>query len=503
MNILTVTKYDYLIDSHSHIDGEQFESDLDQVIERAKDQNVRKVIIPAIEPSGYDRLLEICDKHEALEFGIGVHPHSSGKVSTKDYDRIEQTAYSRGPVAIGEIGLEYFYDFVPVLKQKEVFAWHLSLARQSGLPALMHTRDAEHDVLDMYEKEKGKPGGDKLNGVMHCFSSDIEVFERAMELGLTVSFTGNVTFKKFDRTASVEAVPMDKFMLETDAPYMAPVPNRGKRNEPSFLPNVAQMVADIKQIDVSDVIHSTTENALRFFRLTAIAILTLMFSVTIYGDDRYDGYEDDDEEEYDPEATYNRKSLGFGGNFGTNTIINSIDRTNEDGNIEEIPRSYDGLFGIGGGLYYNLSKNIVFEAFYNRSVDNSVVEEFGLDPYVYQLIMGHVHYIFNPTNAIQFSVSAGAGIDFTEESYKESDGVTNFTVQGSSFTAGGSFNIGYDIDLGSSGVLNVNAGWYLLYPLGEFEGLFLFPGETQPINSTFTRSYSLPRFALVYYPNLW
>lgn len=259
-----------MIDTHCHLNAEQFNDDRRAVLLRAHEQGVQTVIIPAIEPPHFDGLLALM--HEQTELspvrlycGIGIHPHHAHQARAEDFERIETllepTDRMKSIVAVGECGLDYYYDFAPRDVQKDVFRKQLRYAKQYQLPVIIHNRESDDDVLALLEKEQDGT----LRGVLHCFSSTVEVLDRALALGMMVSFTGNITYKKSTLADVVARVPLTHCMIETDAPYMSPVPYRGKRNEPSYVRAVAEKIAEVRGLSAEEVIAQTTSNAMQLF----------------------------------------------------------------------------------------------------------------------------------------------------------------------------------------------------------------------------------------------
>ena len=205
--------------------------------------------------------ISIAEKYNAVFATVGVHPHDA-KDTPDDYLRqLRDLASHSKVVAMGEMGLDYFRDFSPRNVQKEVFQSQLALARELDLPAVIHNRDADEDILKILEEVRYE------RSVLHCFSSDTEMAGRAVSLGCFLSFTGNVTFGKNHTESVLLTTPLNRIMLETDCPFMTPVPNRGKLNEPANILHIAQWIAKVKRIDVSEVAESTTSTAQIFFDL--------------------------------------------------------------------------------------------------------------------------------------------------------------------------------------------------------------------------------------------
>jgi TatD DNase family protein len=253
-----------LIDTHAHIYFENFKEDIDDVIKRAQDAGVKAIIVPATNLKDAEEVLKLIDAYDMVYGAIGVHPHD-----TKDWDsswigKIKSLTQHKKIVAIGEIGLDYFYDFSPKAKQMEAFTAQLDLALQLDMPVIIHNRDADDDIMRVIPEYINSG----LQMQFHCFSSSIEMAKQLVEMKQHISFTGNITFKKADTLrAVVAAVPLKQMLIETDSPFMTPVPHRGKRNEPMYVKLVADTVAAIHGKPESEVEQITTLNAYRFFGL--------------------------------------------------------------------------------------------------------------------------------------------------------------------------------------------------------------------------------------------
>jgi len=507
---LSDNKFDFLIDTHSHIDGDEFTDDIEDIVLRAEEANIKKIVVPAIEPTRFQRLKSLTEKFEIIYQGIGIHPHSADKFDTSIAEVIENTTELSKTVAIGEIGLEYYYDFVPKKIQHEVFNWHLDLAAATGLPAIIHSREAELDCIEMFGKKKGQANGNNLKGVLHCFSVGPEILNEALDTGLIVSFTGNITFKKFAHAETIEQVPLDKFMIETDAPYMAPVPFRGKRNEPSMVQNVAKKIAELKSLSLEEVIHHSTKNAMEFFKFSLVAMIMLIGLGEMKADDRYEGYEDEDEEVDNSTV----KSFGIGLPLGTNTIINKIPYPKADGSEGISSRSYAGLLALGVNLNYFVNRYIMVELSYLRSVNEEISNEnANIDPYLYNLFLGQAHFVLNPNNPLQFTIGIGGGLINASETYSVPIEGTEDQVEPKTFITnkallGGSFGVGYDYAT-DFGVLNLGFSFTLVVSPEDYTGNFYIYDDTETqVNSTklyqdlaFSRYFSIPKLVLTYYPS--
>lgn len=210
------------------------------------------------------RAVALAERHPVLVATAGIHPHEAAKASDRHFDQLRQIVGRAEVVAVGEIGLDYHYDFAPVEVQKEVFRRQLRLAKDVGLPVVVHSREAEDDVLSLLEAE----GAHKIGGVLHCFWGSAEAAARALELGFHLGVGGPVTFKNAEELRRVlGGVPTDRLLVETDAPYLAPVPYRGKRNEPAFVVHTGIALAGVVGVDPDELAQRTTANAARLFGL--------------------------------------------------------------------------------------------------------------------------------------------------------------------------------------------------------------------------------------------
>ena len=260
-----------MIDTHAHIDADVFDEDRDQMIAQAFANGVKAIIIPAIEPDRYDGVLSICNQYENIYCGMGVHPHNANDYSAPVEDRIIALLENPKVRAVGEIGLDYYYDFAPKDVQQEVFRRQLNIAKSYDMPVIIHNRESDDDMIEILQEEQNG----ELKGVLHCFSSDLTMLHKALDLGFHVSFTGNITYKKSILDEIVRATPLDKIMIETDSPYMTPVPHRGKRNEPQFVRFIAQKIAEIHALNLEEIITMTSNNAKSLFRLPLFLIVFL------------------------------------------------------------------------------------------------------------------------------------------------------------------------------------------------------------------------------------
>lgn len=258
------------VDSHCHIDGEAFDADRDEVVERAREAGVRAMLnIGTGSPHGEDfiKAVRVAEKYENVFASVGVHPHDAKEYDDKAENHLIDLAKSSEKViAWGEIGLDFYYDHSPREVQKEVFRRQIRTARALNLPIIIHSRDADVETVEILREETVYP--DFRGGIMHCFGGTPEMAENLMEIGFLISFAGNVTFKKAENLRdAARVVPLDKLLIETDCPFLTPVPFRGKRNEPGFVTHTARFLAEFYGVKLEMLAARTTENFVNFFRL--------------------------------------------------------------------------------------------------------------------------------------------------------------------------------------------------------------------------------------------
>mgnify|MGYP001577885395 FL=1 len=253
-----------LIDTHAHLDDPKFDNDRDEAIKRAQDAGLEYIITVGTweKAKGLKHITGLADKHPMVYAALGAHPHESKDAGEETFNEIKELASHPKVVAIGETGLDYHYEHSPKDIQKRVFIRHIELARELNLPLIIHTREAERDTLDILEQE----GVKDIGGVLHCFSGSYEMAKKCLDMGLYLSFTGVVTFPKAVNVHEiVKKIPIERMLIETDCPYLAPLPYRGKRNEPSFVVEAAKKIAEIKRLSFNDVARITTLNAKELF----------------------------------------------------------------------------------------------------------------------------------------------------------------------------------------------------------------------------------------------
>ena len=253
------------IDTHVHLNADQYDEDLNEVIDRALENNVTKMIVIGFDRKTIQRAMELAEKYEFIYAVVGWHPVDAIDCTEEDLKWIEELAAYKKVVAIGETGLDYHWDKSPKEVQQEVFRKQIRLAKKVKLPIIIHNRDATEDVLRILKEEDAK----EVGGVMHCFGGSVETARESIAMNFMISLGGPVTFKNAKKPKEVaEAIGLEHLLIETDAPYLAPHPYRGKRNEPSYVPLVAEEIARLKNISVEEVAEATTRNAEQFFKLT-------------------------------------------------------------------------------------------------------------------------------------------------------------------------------------------------------------------------------------------
>jgi TatD DNase family protein len=252
-----------LVDSHCHLDFPDLAEDLDEVVARARQAGVGHMLTICTHVTRFDRVLAVARRFEGVECTVGIHPHEAGNEPETSAETLMALAKDPKVIGFGETGLDFFYEHSPRDAQERSFREHIRAARESGLPVIVHTRDADADTIRILEEEQAKG---PFTGLIHCFSSGIELAEKAVELGIMVSISGIVTFKKAEALReTVRAIPLDHLLVETDAPYLAPVPKRGKRNEPAYTAYTAATVAGVKGVSEAELARATTDNFFRLF----------------------------------------------------------------------------------------------------------------------------------------------------------------------------------------------------------------------------------------------
>ena len=261
------------VDSHAHLDGEQFDADRAEVLARAREAGVEAIVAigSGTGPGSLDCGIRIAEQHESIYATIGIHPHEAKLATDADFAELEQLAKRPKVIAWGEIGLDYFYDHSPREVQQRVFVRQMELARAARLPIVIHCRPSEgsdnawEKCLSLVEQHWASTG---LGGILHCFTGTWAHAKWALDLGFMISFAGNITFPKAQHIReAAKQVPLDRVLIETDSPYLAPVPHRGKRNEPAFVAETARRLGELRGLSAEETGAATAGNFYSFFKL--------------------------------------------------------------------------------------------------------------------------------------------------------------------------------------------------------------------------------------------
>ncbi len=252
-----------LVDSHCHLDFPEFAEDFEQIMSRAAEANVGLMLTICTHLSRFPRVLAVAERFDNVYCTVGIHPHEAGEETEVTAEQLVELAKHPKVVGFGETGLDYYYEHSPREAQKRSFRAHIQAARMAKLPIIIHTRDADDDMAAILEEEVAKGA---FPGLVHCFSSGRALGEKALELGLYISLSGILTFKKSeDLRAIAKDVPLDRLLVETDSPFLAPIPHRGKRCEPAYVAQTAAVLADIKGLTPPALADVTTDNFFTLF----------------------------------------------------------------------------------------------------------------------------------------------------------------------------------------------------------------------------------------------
>src|SRR5215831_11854687 len=255
-----------LIDSHAHIQGKEYEGETDAVISRAREAGIEKIIVVggAGDLSSNQAAVLLAERYENLYATVGMHPHDAKDVGGAELNELRTLTTRPKVVAVGETGLDFYYNHSPHDIQREIFVRFISLAQETGLPLVVHERDAHRDAAELLRGE----GAGKIRGVIHCFTGDYEAARNYLDLGFYLSFTGIITFKNAEPLREVvRKMPLDRIFVETDSPYLTPVPHRGRRNEPAYVHFGAATIASVKGLNIEEVARVTTNNVRALFRI--------------------------------------------------------------------------------------------------------------------------------------------------------------------------------------------------------------------------------------------
>ncbi len=253
-----------LFDSNTNLDDQRFEQDRDIVIARARENGIKYMISPGADLNTSIRAANIAEKYDNIYAAVGVHPHDVKDINEDTIEALKALSNKEKVVAIGEIGLDYYYDNSPREDQRKWFKRQIELAQEVNLPIIIHDRDAHGETFDILKQYNvGNTGC-----VMHCYASSVEMAKEYIKMGVYISFAGPVTFKNARKTYEVaKEIPLEWILVETDSPYLTPTPYRGKRNEPAYVKLVAEKIAEAKGISLEEVAHQTTINAKKLFRI--------------------------------------------------------------------------------------------------------------------------------------------------------------------------------------------------------------------------------------------
>jgi len=256
-----------LVDTHAHLDSERYDSDREEVIARSLAAGVGAIVTVGVDLASSRAAVALAQRHPNVYATVGIHPHEAAGVGPDDLAEVARLSSEPGVVAIGEIGMDFYRNWSPRERQREVFLAQLELARQVNKPVVIHDRDAHAEIMSTL---KAKAGG--LKGVLHCFSGDLAMACEALEMGLCVSLAGPVTFGNAHTLHELaRQLPLDGLLVETDCPFLAPHPHRGQRNEPAYVRLVAEKISELKDLPLEQVAAATTGNASRLFGLTTAA----------------------------------------------------------------------------------------------------------------------------------------------------------------------------------------------------------------------------------------
>lgn len=251
-----------LFDTHAHLNADQFADDVEAVIDRAQNEGVAMMVVVGFDRPTINKAIELAEMYPFIYTAVGWHPVDAIEMSEADFEWLSLMAEHPKVVALGEMGLDYYWDKSPKEIQKEVFRRQIQLAKKMKLPIIIHNREATKDVVDILEAE----GAAEVGGIMHCFSGSVETAKKCIEMNFYISLGGPVTFKNAKKPKEVATdIPLEKLLIETDCPYLAPHPYRGKRNEPSYVKLVAKQIAELKNISFEEVARVTSENAKKVF----------------------------------------------------------------------------------------------------------------------------------------------------------------------------------------------------------------------------------------------
>ncbi|RAK16575.1 TatD DNase family protein [Anoxybacillus vitaminiphilus] len=254
-----------LFDTHAHLNAIQYNDDLQEVIDRALEEGVSNIVVVGFDRPTISRAIELAEQYPFIYAAVGWHPVDAIDMTEEDLQMIEQLAAHPKVVALGEMGLDYYWDKSPKEVQKEVFRKQIALAKKVKLPIIIHNREATADIIEILREENAS----EVGGIMHCFTGSVEVAKQCIDMNFYISFGGPVTFKNARKPKEVaKEIPLEHLLIETDCPYLTPHPFRGKRNEPSYVKYVAEAIAELKGVSFEEVAQKTSDNAKKLFGIT-------------------------------------------------------------------------------------------------------------------------------------------------------------------------------------------------------------------------------------------
>lgn len=252
------------IDTHSHLDFEEFQDNFDEILQKCQNAKVQKIIIPGVTKPDTPRIIDLVNKYEMLFGAVGIHPSEAKSWDDSCYNYFKEIAQNKKIVAVGEIGLDYYWDKTFNDIQQDVFRKQIELAKEIKKPIIIHDREAHFDTLQILKEMNAK----EVGVVMHCFSGSVEFMKECIKEDFYIALGGVTTFKNAIKPKEVaQTVPLEKLLLETDAPYLTPMPHRGKTNYPFYIPLIAQEIATLKNIDIKEIALATTQNAQKLFAI--------------------------------------------------------------------------------------------------------------------------------------------------------------------------------------------------------------------------------------------
>lgn len=476
-----------MIDTHCHLDSEQYDEIRQEVIAESFSEGVEAILLPATDFDSLTKVQSIAETDDRIFFAAGIHPHNCDEY-TKAEDTIKQMIQHPKCKAIGEIGLDYYYDFHPADRQIEVFEKQLNLAVESNLPAIIHSRNTDDDIYSCISKMKD----DNFRAVLHCYSSDLDYTKRMMDMNLMFSFTGNITFKKSTMDDVVKYIPLERIMLETDGPYMAPVPFRGKTNRPKLIKLIAEKIAEIKQIHIEEVITMTSNNAKSFFGILSVVLFALVanFSQVVAQDSELVDERGEPIVQEEAPRKFIKPFIGFGLTAGLNTIVEAYEKNN---GTEEI--SYDGIFSPSAKLAFTPLQWLQFELSYLYTKNKKIAEENpGLRPTEHHIFGFGPTFIFTPYQRINFGLSLGANYIYLLSGLETEPAKVNNDY---AIHAGLSLNGNFDI--WDAGLLNAGVRLDFAFNTNKKMGTL----KQDPTLREYSTLYSLFKFEVMFYPKVF